>query len=99
MRFLDAALLVLAREEMPMTSVEIAGRAISAGLITTGGRTPEATMAAALYVEAKRSGSRVQKVAVPGHMRANRGSVKWTLSSTSDHDGPASGVASTGTVR
>ena len=65
-----------------MTAADITDRAISAGLMTAGGRTPAASMGAALYVEAGRSESRVQKVAVPGPSRAKRGSVRWTLSST-----------------
>lgn len=66
-----------------MTATELTDRAISAGLMTTAGRTPEASMSAALYVEASRPGSRVRKVAALGLIRAKQGSVRWTLASTS----------------
>ena len=62
-----------------MTAADITNRAVSAGLITAGGRTPEASMSAALYVEALRAKSRVKKIALLGPSRAKRGSVRWTL--------------------
>ena len=88
MKFLDAALLVLASEGKPMAAGEVTDRAISAGLITTAGRTPEATLSAALYVEAKRPGPRVRKVAAPGRIRAKRGSVRWALTAASKRARP-----------
>lgn len=87
MTFLDAALLVLSQADKPMTALEITDRALRAGFITTGGQTPDATMSAALYIEANRLSSRVMKIAVDGRNRARRGSVRWALSSISKGSG------------
>ena len=75
MRYYDAAVAVLRKASRPMTSREITDSAIEQGLIAPSGRTPEATMSAALYT---REGP-IRKVAEPGPTRAKRNSVRWTL--------------------
>jgi hypothetical protein len=49
MTFLEAAELVLRTAKKPLTIREITGMALRRGLIETRGKTPEATMSAALY--------------------------------------------------
>ena len=78
--FLQAALIVLADASGPLTSTEITTRALDRKLLLSAGRTPEASMSAALYVEAKRPDSRVTKRSKPGPTRAARNSVRWVLS-------------------
>ena len=60
-----------------MTAREITEAAVRRGLLKPAGKTPEATMSAALYTRAE--GSRIQRLAEPGSKRAKRGSVRWTL--------------------
>lgn len=79
MRFLDAALLVLADADRPLTTRGLTDVAMARGLIQSRGKTPEATMAAALYLEANRPTSRIRKISQPGPQRAVRGSVRWML--------------------
>ena len=50
MTFKEAARLILAEAGTPLHAHEIARRAIEAGLVATAGKTPEATMEAALCV-------------------------------------------------
>ena len=78
-RYVDAAVAVLIEDGRPLTSAEITERAITRGLLNPGGRTPEASMSAALYLEALRPGGRLIKIAIPGRIRAVRGSVRWTV--------------------
>lgn len=75
-RFLAAALQVMSTTH-PMTAREITAEALRRGLLTTNGRTPEATLAAALYLEAKAETPRVQRQFEPGAMRAQRNTVRW----------------------
>ncbi len=77
--FLDAAEMVLRRATRPMNSSEILSRAISAGLIATRGSTPDHTMSAALYRDAKKTTSRFARVAREGRLRGVQGSVRWEL--------------------
>ena len=72
----------LRRSRRPLTAREIVHAAVKAGLIVTRGRTPEATMSAALYVGAK-SDPLLFKHEVPGRLRAMRGSVRWSVRSSS----------------
>jgi hypothetical protein len=76
--FLDAALRVMSPSR-PMTAREISEAAIRRGLIQTRGKTPEATLTAALYLEAKTPRPRVRRVFNPGPTRAQRNSVHWLL--------------------
>ena len=80
MTYLEAALSVLRRAKRPMTTREVTERALTQGLITPRGKTPEATMSAVLY-EQLRLGSALRKIAQPGTIRAKRGSVRWTVDS------------------
>jgi hypothetical protein len=80
MTYLDAALQVLEAAGRPMTAREITDEALRRGLIAPAGRTPEATMSAALYTcSLANSGTRLQRVFGPGPTRARRGSVRWVL--------------------
>lgn len=74
--FLDAALKVMSAKK-PLTTGEIMERVLERGLVQTRGRTPEATLSAELYREAKRPDARVRRLFTPGDARAARGSVKW----------------------
>jgi hypothetical protein len=80
MTFLEAAIVVISEAGRPMAASEILARAISEGLVTTAGQTPEATLTKALYAETRRPGARVQKLSIAGPVRAVRGSVRWTTS-------------------
>ena len=78
MTFLEAALTVLRNAKTPLTTVEVAQRAMDGDLLSTKGKTPEASMSAALYREAGAASPRVKKLAEPGATPAKRGSVRWT---------------------
>jgi hypothetical protein len=78
MTYIEAALTVLQRATRPLATHEIFAAVIDAGLIVPTGKTPRATMSAALYQRAK-SDKRLVKLATPGRGRAKRGSVRWTL--------------------
>ncbi len=78
MKYYDAALQVLRSAQRPLTIREITDQALRTGLITPVGKTPEATMAAELYVRV-RNDSELVKLEEPGNGRAKRGSVRWTL--------------------
>jgi len=76
MTYYEAALRVLKFVGHPLTAREITDQAIEAGLIEPAGRTPYATMSAALYARA-RSDLELLKMEDPGNGRAKRGSVRW----------------------
>jgi hypothetical protein len=76
--YLDVATAVLEACGRPMTAREITEEAIHRGLLKPAGKTPEATMSAALYTRAEES--RITRLAEPGPRRARRGSVRWMLS-------------------
>jgi len=73
--FLEAAVTILRRAKKPLTTREITEIALRRGLITTRGKTPEATMSAALYGAPLES--RIRRDFTPGSRRAVRGSVRW----------------------
>ena len=79
MTFAAAAQVVLRASRRPMTAREIVERAIAEGLLRTEGKTPHASMAAALYALVP-SGEHgiIKRIADPGPTRARRGSVRWT---------------------
>jgi hypothetical protein len=77
--FLEAALVVLKEAREPLTSDAIVRRALDRGLLSTAGKTPEASMSAARYGNVNSDAPRVRWVAKPGRQRAVRGSVRWTL--------------------
>lgn len=57
-RFVDAAAVVLGKENRPMKAEEIAEKAITSGLIHTRGKTPGATMYVAIWEEIQRTAGR-----------------------------------------
>lgn len=70
----DAAVEVLRQEGGgPMAVNDIADRVLQRGLVTLAGKTPKATIAAQLYVEAKRPDGRFERV--------GRGMLRLRLSS------------------
>jgi hypothetical protein len=82
MTYYEAALQVLTAARNPLTTQEITDRAIARGLINPRGRTPNATMAAVLYLRVGKDSDLV-KLEVPGNGRAKKGSVRWVLRHTS----------------
>ena len=81
MTYQEAALQILRSARHPLTTREITDRAIRRGLIIPRGKTPDRTMAARLYTRA-RNDPELVKLQSPGNVRAKRGSVRWTLRST-----------------
>ena len=80
MTYLKAAIAVLHTSERPMTAREITADAIRRGLVQPSGKTPEATMAADLYLHVRDSAAlRIVRVYEQGPTRARRGSVRWAL--------------------
>ena len=77
MTFIEAAIAVLSQSSRPLTSHEVTAIALERRLVTTSGRTPEASMSAALYTDLTRPEPRVAKPSAPGPTRAARGSVRW----------------------
>ncbi|TMC49245.1 MAG: hypothetical protein E6J14_09275 [Chloroflexi bacterium] len=71
--FLDAALRVMSATR-PMRAREITEEALRRGLLRTRGKTPEATLTAALYLEAKVERPRVRRIFTPGGTK-----VRWLL--------------------
>jgi hypothetical protein len=80
MTFLRAAEEVLRDSKHPMTTAEITEVALHRGLLRTNGKTPAASMAAALYL-APADGP-IHREFRPGRQRAARNSVRWTYSAT-----------------
>jgi hypothetical protein len=74
--FLESAESVLRRAKKPLTVVEITEIALRQGLIETRGKTPAATMNAALYRAP--ADSPIRREFESGPKRAVRGSVRWT---------------------
>jgi hypothetical protein len=78
--YLEAAITVLRDSRRPMTAREITEETLRRGLLKSVGRTPEATMSAALYIYVQRDGEKqIRRVFEPGEQRAVRGSVRWEL--------------------
>jgi hypothetical protein len=75
MTLLEAAEQVLRHSRRPLTATEITAIALKRGLLHTKGRTPAASMRAALY--AAPEGSPIERKFEPGRKRAARGSVRW----------------------
>ena len=82
MTFLAAAEAVLKSATRPLTAREITELALKRGLIAPKGKTPEATMNAALYIAVRDNpkGS-IRRVYRPGATRAARDSVRWVWKS------------------
>jgi hypothetical protein len=78
MSYVDAALLVLRTARRPMTVEEITERAIEKGLIAPKGKTPVATMRAALYVHVREvSDSPIHRQFTPGVGSRAANGVRW----------------------
>jgi HB1, ASXL, restriction endonuclease HTH domain len=75
MTFLEAAVEVLRAAHGPLSSQEITERAIKRGLVRPTGKTPQATMSAALY--GAQAGEPIRREFRPGRERAVRGTVRW----------------------
>jgi hypothetical protein len=75
MTFLEAAEEVLRTSKRPLTAAEITERAIREGLVTTSGKTPEATMSAALYTAP--ADAPLKRTLHPALGRG-RGSARWS---------------------
>ena len=76
MTFLEAAEIVLRTAKKPLTVREITDVALRRGLLETRGKTPEATMSAALYRTP--DDGPIRRESSPGPQRAKRGSVRWS---------------------
>lgn len=74
----SAAAAVLKAAKGPMTCHEVTELALKRGLITTTGKTPAASMSAALYsaIRTDPEGA-IRRVYEPGPTRAARDSVRW----------------------
>jgi hypothetical protein len=57
MSYREAAIEVLRKERRPMTAKEIIAVATARGLLTSGGRTPDASLAGRLYTDIQRNGN------------------------------------------
>ena len=84
--YVAAAIQVLREARRPLTTAEITTEALRRSLIKTQGRAPQKTMAARLYI-AVRDDPRcpIERLFEPGHGRAVRNSVRWTLKQSPDH--------------
>lgn len=79
MTYVEAAMEVLARSREPLSVSELVGQCLQQGLIAPTGRTPNKTMAAALYAHLAGPHPVLTKIERRGPHRAERGSVRWTL--------------------
>jgi hypothetical protein len=87
--YFDIAIAILKEEPRPMTAREIPELALTKSLIAAPGKTPEASMNAALYTHTKGAASvPIVREFEPGPTRARRGSVRWVYM-------PASSAGST----
>ena len=78
MTYLEAAIAVLNASQHPLTTAEIMARIVREGLVPISGRTPGATLSAALYRNLGKH-QHLRREAQSGRHRAARGSVRWTL--------------------
>lgn len=78
MTYYEAALSLLRSARRPLSTQEITELAVQRKLIVPRGKTPNASMSAALYQRVRDSGDLI-KIDAPGDGRAKRGSVRWTL--------------------
>ncbi len=77
MSFLEAAIFILKETGREMTASEVVRIALDRGLVKSSGRTPEATMAAQLYVHLREHPQGpLRKIAEPGAQRARRDTVR-----------------------
>ncbi|MBI4854077.1 MAG: winged helix-turn-helix domain-containing protein [Acidobacteria bacterium] len=79
MSYREAALEILRKERHPMTAKEIITAAVAAGLLTVGGRTPDASLAGRLYTDIQRNGKKSMFIQVGPRKYALR---EWSDEST-----------------
>lgn len=80
MSYVDAAVRILESHKRPMTVREIVAEAVQSGLLEPSGKTPKASMSAALYTAVQKGPrTRLIRLHEPGPKRAVRGSVRWAL--------------------
>ena len=78
MIYREAAETVLKSSKRPLTTQEVAEEALSRGLITPTGKTPEKTMSATLYAAVRDyPDGPIRREFEPGRGRARRSSVRW----------------------
>jgi len=76
--FLDAAITILKETKREMTARELADAALQRGLVSSSGKTADATLAAQLYVKVREQPcGPLRRIAQQGPSRARRGSVRW----------------------
>jgi hypothetical protein len=81
MSYIEAALQILKASRRPLTTREITERALERGLVIPQGRTPHATMRAALYGRLGTDARLVKTESrTPDHPK--QGAVYWTLRET-----------------
>jgi hypothetical protein len=78
MTYYDAALQILRSAQQPLTTRQITDLAITKGLISQPGKTPDRSMARVLYLRV-RNDPELVKIEDPGDGKAKYGSVRWTL--------------------
>jgi hypothetical protein len=78
MTYYEAALQVLKAARQPLTTQEILDRAVQRGFIVPRGKTPRASMSAALYV-GRRINPELVKVDNSAEGKQRPRSVRWTL--------------------
>jgi hypothetical protein len=78
MPFLSAAISVLRDTGREMTTKELVKEVLDRGLVSTSGKSPDATLASKLYVCVRDNPQGpVRKIAEKGLSRSRRGSVRW----------------------
>ncbi len=58
MKLIDAVIQILKKAGEPLSSKEIDGRVLEAGLRKTSGKTPDATIGACIYTDIKKHGEK-----------------------------------------
>jgi hypothetical protein len=79
MTYYQAAIEVLRTAQRPLSAREIADQALERGLIRTHGKTPEASIRAALYMQLNRDDPDLVKLADGVDKRGRDWPVRWTL--------------------
>ena len=76
MIFKEAAYHILREEKIPLSAKEIAKIALKDGLITSDGKTPDATMAAVIYTDIKQKGEKSSFAKIKRGLFELKGGVK-----------------------
>ena len=80
MKLIDAVIQILEKAGAPLSSKEIAGRVIEAGLWKTSGKTPDATIGARIYTDIKKHGEKSTFVKIAPNTFALNNALKVTES-------------------